>query len=293
MYSRFKALNNYNLEKIQSSTAVIVGLGATGSVIAEHLARHGVDLILIDRDYLEQNDLYSSNLYFREQVEKALPKAKAAEERLSELTDIDSHVVNLNSDNIELLSSADIILDGTDNIETRYLIDEYSKENGVPWIYTAALGERGFSMFIEEACFKCMFNQVKPKESCETNGVLREISNMAASTSCIKALKHLTGEEVEEKLEIIPEMDDFTPAECSCSERREIEASNVCGEDKYQVFGDSIPEEFRGEVIASNNYLKRLEFQGHILTVFESGRAIIEAESLEEAERLYRTASSI
>lgn len=293
MHSRFKTLNKYNLEKIQSSTAVIVGLGATGSVIAEHLARHGVDLILIDRDYLEENDLYSSNLYSSEQIEEALPKAKAAEEKLSELTDVESHVEDLNSDNIELLNSGDIVMDGTDNIETRYLIEEYSKENGVPWVYTAALGERAFSMFIEEACFKCMFDQVNPKESCETNGILREISNIAASISCIKALEYLSGKTVEEKLEIIPEMDEFLPAECSCSESREIEASNVCGEDKYQVFGDSSPEEFKGEVIASNDYLKRLVFEGSSLTVFESGRAIIEAESLEEAERLYRTASSI
>jgi len=293
MYSRFEALDNYSLKEIQGSTVAVVGLGATGSVMAEHLARHGVKLILIDRDFLERNDLYSSNIYTGNQVEKALPKAKACEKTLSELTEVEAYIEDLNSKNVELLGSTDLIMDGTDNLETRYLLDDYSKANDVPWIYTAALGERGFSMYLNETCFKCTFDSLNPKKSCETNGVLREISVIAASKSCLKALKYLSGEEVDEKLEILPENQKFEVQDCECGEQRDFEASNVCGENKYQVFGDSGPEKFGGQILASNSYLKKLEFEGHLITVFQSGRAIVEAQSLEDAKRLYRTASSI
>jgi len=291
MYSRFKALNNYDLEALQNSKVVVVGLGATGSVIAEHLARHGVNLVLIDRDYLEMNDLYSSNLYTRKQCEKALPKAKAAEEKLSELSEVEAHVTNLSSENTDFLD-ADLIMDGTDNLETRHLIEEYSKENGVPWIYTAALGERGFSMFLQDECFKCLFEELNPRASCELNGVMREISSTAAAISSLKAVKYLSGLEVDEKLEIIPEMQSFAPRKCSC-DGIEIQASQVCGENKYQVQGDKRPEDFSGEEIASNKYLKRLKIGDSKLTIFNSGRAIIEAKSLEDAEKLYREASRI
>lgn len=293
MYSRFQALEKYDLNKLQNSTVAIIGLGATGSVIAEHLARHGVNLVLIDRDYLEKNDLYSSNIYEKEQVENALPKAKAAQQKLSEFTSVEAFMKDLNSGNLDALDSADLIMDGTDNIETRYLIEDYSKENSIPWIYTAALGERGFSMLVEESCFKCMFDQVNPKKSCQRNGVLREISATAASLSSKKALEYLSGIQVDERMQIIPEMDGFQPPDCSCDRTEKVEASNVCGENKYQVFGDKDPESFNGEIIASNEYLKRINFEGNMITIFDSGRAIIEASTLEDAKRLYRTASSI
>lgn len=291
MYSRFEALQKYDLDKLQESTVAVVGLGATGSVIAEHLARHGINLVLIDRDYLEMNDLYSSNLYSRKQCEKALPKVKAVEDRLSDLTEVESYITDLNEDKTDILDS-DLIIDGTDNIETRYIIERYSKEKGIPWIYTAALGEKGFSIFLQDKCLKCIFKNVRPKESCETNGIMREISSMAASASTMKAVKYLSGLEVEEKLETIPEMESFELGECNCGDV-EAEASQICGENKYQVYGDKNPEDFKGDEIASNKYLRRINLEGNVITVFNSGRAIIEARSLEDAERLYRKASSI
>ena len=291
MYSRFKALERYDLDALRDSKAVIVGLGATGSVISEHLARHGVELVLIDRDYLEMNDLYSSNLYTKEQCKNAMPKAKAAEKHLSELTNVESHVTDLRKENAELLE-ADIVIDGTDNIETRLIIENFSKQKNIPWIYTAALGERGYSMFIRNQCFKCLFDQLNPKKSCEKNGVMREISSITASKSALKAVKFLSGLEVEEKLEILPEMDSFEFGSCECSDF-EAEASQVCGDNKYQVTGSKDPKDFSGDILAQNDYLKRVSFDGSKITIFNSGRAIIEASSLEEAEQLYKEASSI
>lgn len=286
MYSRFNALPKYNLEEIKGSTVAVVGLGATGSVIAENLARHGINLVLIDRDYLEMNDLYSSNLYDKEQCEKALPKVKAAEDKLASITEVETHLTNLSKDNKQILKS-DLIIDGTDNIETRYVIEEYSKNNGIPWIYTSALGERGFSMFIENKCFKCLFDRISPKDSCQSNGIMREVSSIAGSKSSLKAVKYLSGVEVKEKLEIIPEMDEYDVGECNC-EGVELKASQVCGENKFQVQGDRKPSSFSGEEIVSNKYLRRIRIDGSQVTVFNSGRAIIEAESLERAQELYK-----
>lgn len=291
MYSRFEALGKYDQEKLQDSTAAVIGLGATGSVIAEHLARHGVNLILIDRDYLEMNDLYSSNLYSKSQCENSLPKAKAAEEKLSDLTEVEALVENIDSGNIEELDVG-IILDGTDNLETRLAIEEFSKDRDVPWVYTSALGERGFSMFVENKCFNCMFKKLNPSSSCERDGVMREISSTTASTSALKAVKYLSDMEVEEDLEMLPDKKSFEPGECSC-ESFEIEASSVCGENKYQVFGDKIPEDFTKNVLVKNEYLRKVEYEGKELTIFNSGRAIVHADSEEDAERLYREASSI
>lgn len=293
MYSRFEALEKYDLEEIQGSTAAVVGLGATGSAIAEHLARHGVNLIIIDRDFLELNDLYSSNLYTRDQCESALPKAKAVEEKLESLTNVEAYVANIESSNLELLDDADIIMDGTDNLETRLLIDDYSTKNDVPWVYTAALGERGFSMYLRDQCFRCIFQRTEPSSSCEENGVLREVSAIASAKSSIKALKYLSGLEPDQRLEMIPEGKKFELMECSCSDSAEVEVSSVCGENKYQVFGSVEPENFGGEVEKRNEYLRKIRFEGSFLTVFESGRAIVEADSREEAEKVYRKASRI
>lgn len=293
MYSRFQALKKYDLDRLQNSTAAIIGLGATGSAMTEHLARHGIDLILVDRDYLEINDLYSSNLYSRKQCEQALPKAKAVEGKLESLVDIEAYVENFDSSKTDLLDEADIILDGTDNLETRLLIDEYSSENKVPWIYTAALAEKGFSMFLKDKCFRCIFKRTDPASSCEENGVMREISSMAAARSSMKAVRYLSGLEPDQSLDMIPDGKSFELGSCECDEKTDIEVSSVCGENKYQVFGTTKPEEFGGEVEKKNDHLRKIVFEGTPLTVFNSGRAIVKADSREDAEKVYREASSI
>ncbi len=291
MHSRYNALQNREIKDLHNKTAVVIGLGATGSVIAEHLARYGVKLCLVDRDYLEIKDLYTSNIYTKKQCKKALPKAIAAQKKLQGLTETKAVVKNV--EQVSDIPESDIVIDGTDNIETRKIIDEASKNRNKPWIFSSALGERGISMFIDEACFNCMTQGLNPRDSCETYGVMREISSITASCSSLKAVDYLSGVNVEEKLELIPSMKSFTPKKCECSEERVFKTSNVCGDNKYQVFGDSKPEDIRGKTLAENKYLKRVEFNNSKLTLFKSGRAIIEAESQESAERLYREATSI
>ncbi len=302
MFSRFEVLENFSKEdqsQLKDSKVAVVGLGATGSVIAEHLARHGVNLLLIDRDYLEPNDVYSSSIYKPEQCDKALPKALAAEKHLEEFTDVESRVESLNPENVNLLDDVDLILDGTDNLETRFLINEYSKKENIPWIYTAAIGEEGYSMFFDNKCFSCVFDKVGAGslETCENAGILREISTIAGSKSAEKAVKYLTGKHVEEKLETVSgESFDVENAGCEVCEdgsypHLESERSTVavCGKNKYQLdkeIGEDAMNRLRetGDIIADNDYLLRVSVEGREITAFESGRIILQAQDKGHAE---------
>lgn len=304
MYSRFEALENFNEEdqsKLEDSKVAIVGLGATGSVIAEHMARHGVELILIDRDYLEPKDVYSSSIYRKNQCEKALPKAVAAEKELQEFTDVVSLVESLNPENIDILQDADLILDGTDNLETRFMISEYCIKNNKPWIYTAAIGEQGYSMLFDQKCFNCIFEKVGAGslETCETAGILREISTIAGSKTAEKAVKYLTHKKVEEKLDTVSG-ESYKVESNGCDVCKEqsyphLESGrstvSVCGENKYQLEKEIGPEAFgrlkeTGDVIAENEYLLRVSTDGREITAFNSGRLILTAKDKGHAETI-------
>ena len=305
MYSRFEAIENYGKEerkKLQSSKAAIVGLGATGSVIAENLARHGVNLKIVDRDYLEENDVYSSNIYTPEQCEKALPKAEAAKLYLQQFTQVEAFVESLGPGNTGILDDVDIVLDGTDNIQTRFLIDEYCQKNGLPWIYTAAIAEKGYSMFFDSKCFNCIFRNVTAGsiENCATAGVMREISSQAALKTTYKAVKYLAGKNIDECLKIIPsgEILDVESDGCEVCRGEKYPALNgeerttaVCGKDKYQVqtdAGDQAREKLAelGEVSAENKYLIRASVNGREISVFDDGRIILRAKDKGHAEAL-------
>jgi hypothetical protein len=148
-------------------------------------------------------------------------------------------------------------------------------------------------MFVEDAFFKCMFEGLDPESSCETNGVMREVSSIAASKSSLKVVKYLTGLEVEEKLEVVPNGREIEPGKCECGGDIEIQSSSVCGENKYQVFGQNSSEDYQENVILENDYLRKVEYEDAVLTIFDSGRAIIEADSEEKAREIYSEASNI
>jgi adenylyltransferase/sulfurtransferase len=304
MYSRFRALpdfSEYKLQQLQNSKVAVVGLGATGSAIAENLARHGVNLVVIDRDYLEENDIYSSSIYTPDMCENALPKSEAARKYLSEFTEVESHQQNLNSENISILENCDLVMDGTDNLKTRFLISEYCSREDKPWIYTAAIGESGYSMLFDEECFSCVFEKVQAGSlaTCETAGIMREIAANAAASSSRKAVKYLTGKNVQENLEMIPSGRrlEISSSGCRVCEEREYEhlesapsTSSVCGKNKYHIdLGSSISLKKisdRLDPFVENEYLLRAEIGNREITVFSSGRVIVEAEDEGHAEQL-------
>ncbi len=205
-YSRqilFRGVGPEGQRKLGQASIGIVGCGATGSALSALLVRAGVGGIrIIDRDYVEASNLQRQVLFDENDAAESLPKAVAAERKLraaNSAIKIEGLVADLTPDNIEeLLDGAHLILDGTDNFETRYLINDYAVSKKVPWIYTAAVGSYCVTMNIlpgETACIACVFPD-SPKgvvETCDTSGILNSAVNAAASLSATEAIKYLAG----------------------------------------------------------------------------------------------------
>jgi adenylyltransferase/sulfurtransferase len=219
-YSRqvlFPGIGTGGQQKLRAAHAAIVGVGATGAATAGLLARAGVGtLTLIDRDFVEPSNLQRQVLFDEADARAALPKAEAARRHIAAFNSgvtVHAHVADLVPANIAaLLSTADIILDCTDNFETRYLINDFAIQQAKPWIYAAAIGAYAATMNILPAneapipysllptpctsCLACLF-PVAPAgtvETCDTAGILSTAVNFAASIQATEALKFLTGD---------------------------------------------------------------------------------------------------
>src|SRR5690348_10610361 len=212
-YSRqilFRPIGEDGQKKISAAHVAIVGCGATGSALAGLLARAGVGTLrIIDRDYVEPSNLQRQSLFDEADAAESLPKAVAAARKISafnsEIKGI-AEVSDLTPENAEaMLSSADLILDATDNFEARYLINDFAVKNGRPWIYAAAVAAYGVTMNIipgETACLSCIF-PAPPEgtvETCDTAGILNSAVNLVGSIEAAEAIKFLVG--AKDKLQI-------------------------------------------------------------------------------------------
>ncbi len=174
-----------------------------GAAAASLLARAGIGtLTLIDRDFVEESNLQRQVLFDESDVREALPKAEAARRKIALFNSdvqVYAQVADLTPGNIhELLADASLILDATDNFETRYLLNDYAVEQGKPWIYSAAVGAYAVTMNIlpeETACLACIFPEPPSGavETCDTAGILNSAVNLAASLAVTEAMKHVTG----------------------------------------------------------------------------------------------------
>jgi molybdopterin/thiamine biosynthesis adenylyltransferase len=205
-YSRqvlFKEIGAEGQKKLARARAVIVGCGATGSALASLLARSGVGTLrIIDRDYVEPSNLQRQTLFDEADARESVPKAIAAARQIARFNSqvvVEPQVADLTPGNVDsLLGGYDLILDGTDNFETRYLINDYAMKNSVVWIYAAAVGSYAVTMNIipgETACLACIFPE-SPRgtvETCETAGILNSAVNLVASLAASEALKFLVG----------------------------------------------------------------------------------------------------
>jgi adenylyltransferase/sulfurtransferase len=200
-------------KKISTSSVALVGLGALGSVSANLLARAGVGkLRLIDRDVLELHNLQRQVLFDEEDVRQELPKAVTALQKLRRVNSeiqMEAEPVDLNAETAgEVLGGVDLILDGTDNFETRFLINDFCLRESLPWIYGGAVGTEGLTYVIlpgEGPCLRCLFEEApKPGEfqTCDVAGILAPVAHWIASFQAIEALKILAGkkEAVDRKL---------------------------------------------------------------------------------------------
>jgi len=317
-YSRqilFPGIGERGQEALLRSHAVIVGCGALGSFHAAALARAGVGRItVIDRDYVEPSNLHRQWLFEESDAADALPKAAAAERHIARINSgviARGVVADLTPGNVsELLGEASVILDGTDNFDTRYLINDFAVSRGIPWIYGAAVGSYGLTMPVipgRTACLRCVYpdppSGVQP--TCETAGVINVIVSAVASLQVADALKILCGC-METGPARITTMDVWNggirqieaPArdrECPACGRREfpyLEESNrppvaLCGRNAVQINQAERPIDLLalrtkleplGEVRANEFALRFLVAQ-YEMTIFPDGRAIIKGTS--------------
>jgi molybdopterin/thiamine biosynthesis adenylyltransferase len=313
-YSRqilFAGLGEEGQERLLRAHAAIVGCGALGSFQAAAMARAGVGrLTIIDRDYVEASNLQRQWLFEESDAADALPKAVAAQRRLARMNsavEARGVVADLTPSNIdELLGGAQAILDGTDNFETRYLLNDFSLSRGIPWIYGAAVGSYGLTMPVipgRTACLRCVYPDppAGAQPTCETAGVLNSITAVIAALQTADALKILAGrvDLVRARLTTVdvweggvrqieqPARDPDCPA-CGARDfayldgRRRAPVS-LCGRNAVQIHERARPLDLAklkaallplGEVRA-NEFALRFVTGPYEMTIFPDGRAIV------------------
>jgi len=205
-YSRqvlFTGIGREGQKRLAESSVAVVGCGATGTAVASLLARAGVGkMLIVDRDYVEPSNLQRQSLFDEADAAESLPKAIAAARKIAAFNsevEVRAEVADLTPENIRaLLGDAGLILDATDNFETRYLINDFAVKNGKPWIYAAAVAAYAVTMNIipgETACLSCIF-PAPPEgtvETCDTAGILNSAVNLVGSIQATEALKFLVG----------------------------------------------------------------------------------------------------
>jgi molybdopterin-synthase adenylyltransferase len=313
-YSRqllFQGIGPDGQSKLQSSKIVIVGCGATGSATAALLSRAGIGTLrIIDRDYVEPSNLQRQSLFDESDAAESMPKALAAAKKIASFNSeivVDPHVKDLTPSNIqELLAGMDLILDGTDNFETRYLINDFAVQQKVPWIYTAAVAAYGVTMNIlpgETACLSCIFS-IAPSgtnETCDTAGVLNSAVNLFASIEATEAIKILVGAKDKIRRTMLSydlwsnERSEMSIAsartDCETCQKREFPylagerrpQITLCGRNSVQIHERHRPIAFpemsaRLRVhgtVKHNDFVLKFWREEYEMTLFPDGRAII------------------
>ena len=312
----FRGLGAEGQERLQAAHAVVVGCGALGSHVADLLARAGVGrLTLIDRDFVERTNLHRQTLYDEDDVTQGLPKAAAAARHLRAINPrvtIEAKPAHLDAGNIDALAEgAGVLLDGTDNFETRFLINDYALKQNVPWIYAACVGAYGLSMTILPGvtpCLRCLVRVAPPPgttETCDTAGIIAPIASLVAALQAAEAIKILSGARaaISRDLVAVDLWDNLTQrmrmdrasisAGCPACEQGTYEylagglgarATTLCGRHAVQVHPGPgvaldlarLEERLRPlGPVTRNPYLLRLAFEGVTLALFADGRAII------------------
>ncbi len=329
-YSRqilFQQIGKNGQEKLLDSRVLLVGCGALGASHAEMLARAGVGFIrIVDRDFVEFSNLQRQTLYSESDAKERLPKAVAAKNRLTEINseiEIDAIIADVNNSNVEsLVKDVDLVLDGTDNFQVRYLVNDACVKLGKIWVYGAAVSSYGTSMTIipgDTPCLRCIFEEIPAAGSsptCDTAGVIQPIISTISSIQVSEAIKILVGKKNKlhkSLLQVDVWENDWRKiklsgptADCVTCQKRKFEflaadnadfSTSLCGRDAVQIqppnasqidlpnLADSLRN--LGEV-KLNEYLLRLNVENYELTVFKDARAIIRGtDDLSTARSVY------
>lgn len=239
-------------KKIAAARVLIMGCGALGTAIANHMARAGVGLLrIVDRDFIEENNLQRQTLFDEADIAAGLPKAVAAERKLRQINSqisVEGIVADVNYTNVEeLVRRADLVLDGTDNFETRFLINDACVKHGVPWIYGGCVGSSGMTMNIipgQTPCLRCVWEEAPPPgfaPTCDTAGIIGPIAGVVAALECAEALKLLTGNLAELSRDLITvELWPISLTRHPVSKLREVADCPAC---KHGLFKALEPQE--------------------------------------------------
>jgi adenylyltransferase/sulfurtransferase len=313
-YSRqvlFPEIGAAGQNRLSRSRLVIVGCGATGSALASLLARSGVGMLrILDRDYVEPSNLQRQSLFDENDARESLPKAIAAARQITRFNSqivVEPQVADLTPANVEsLLGGVDLILDGTDNFETRYLVNDYAVKNSVAWVYAAAVGSYAVTLNIlpgETACLACVFPD-PPRgtvETCETAGILNSAVNLVASIAATEALKFLVGAQSKMRRTLLSwdvwnnERAEVAaagprPGCRACGERKFIHLAGegrphitLCGRNSVQIHEQQRPMDFAEMTtrlrphgtVRHNEFVLKFWHEPYEMTLFPDGRAII------------------
>jgi len=316
-YSRqilFKPIGRDGQEKLLASRVFLVGCGALGAAHAEMLARAGVGkLRIVDRDFVEFTNLQRQTLFKESDATERLPKAIAAKARIGEINseiEVEAVVADVNHSNVEkLINECDLVIDGTDNFQVRYLLNDACVKNAVTWIYGAAVSSYGTTMTIipgKTPCLRCIFDEMPDAGSsptCDIAGVLMPIIATVSATQVAEALKILTGN-ISDLHGSLMQFDVWANdrqriklgapnPDCKACGQRVFEfldaetqefSAVMCGRDAVQIApprstlidlgGLAAKLEPLGDV-KRNEYLVRFLSNGHEMTIFADGRAIV------------------
>ena len=328
-YSRqilFNGIGEEGQRKLLAARVLIVGCGALGTAHAETLARAGVGhLLIVDRDFIEPSNLQRQTMFTESDAEQRLQKAIAAANHLHEINseiEIEPHVADVNYSNIEqLIDGCDVVVDGTDNFATRYLINDACVKHETNWIYGAAVGSYGVTMTIrpqQTACLRCVFEEAPPAASaptCDTAGVIMPIINIVSAVQVAETIKLLTGD-IDDLHRSLMQFDVWRNEwrkiaiggpnpdcrTCSLREYQTLDptsetAAVLCGRDAIQISPSqptsinfsSLAERLRASGdVKFNEYLLRFKTGPFELTVFQDARSIVRGtDKIATARSLY------
>jgi molybdopterin/thiamine biosynthesis adenylyltransferase len=317
-YSRqvlFSPIGAEGQRRLGQGRVAIVGCGATGTCVASLLSRAGVGhLLIIDRDYVEPSNLQRQTLFDEADAAESLPKAVAAARKIAAFNsevEVQAEVADLTPENAEaLLGQADLVLDATDNFETRYLINDWAVKQGKPWIYAAAVAAYAVTMNIipgETACLSCIF-PAPPEgtvETCDTAGILNSAVNWVGSIQATEALKFLVGAHDKLRRTLISldlwsnhaaEVAAAHPrGDCQTCQQRKFPhlagerrpQITLCGRNSVQIHERRRPVDFAEMsarlqphgTVKHNDFVLKFWREPYELTLFPDGRAIIKGTS--------------
>jgi len=303
----FEKIGKEGQEKISKSNITILGLGATGTNSAELLVRAGIgSLTLIDRDIIEDSNLQRQTLFTESDIHK--PKALIAKDKLENINSnikIKAHFKDINSQTISTIGKPNLVLDCTDNMHTRFLLDEYCHKNNLPWIYTGIIESTGMIFKIvpnKTPTLREVFKELdQPLDGCDISGILNTVASFASSLQVTEALKHLTSQPPTKELiyfdiwknkvqKIKVKKDpNFKHTYNYLNGTKENTTIQLCGTGTFQLRGPKLKLK---EVASKLSKIEEVNLNAYCLkfkelTIFEDGRVLIKAPSALRAKSLY------